>query len=143
MVHARFAIGAGLKAGLPPRVAAPHRGGMRLQLQERAKTFGLHTAYGNLGLLLVVHAELEAGFEPWNHFLDSVNVDEVRAMDAPEGIGIEIGLQLLNGAIVRLPFEIRGDHGNQSVVNSRVDHVLRVDDEIPMVALNEDLGALE
>src|SRR5215218_9396853 len=61
------------------RADAPRpRGELRtLQPQESAKPFGLHAAYRDFGLFLVIHANLVARFEPRDHFTDSVDVDEV------------------------------------------------------------------
>ena len=42
--------------------------------EEFPKSLGLSAADRDLGLLLVVHPELKAGFKPRDHFLNSVNV---------------------------------------------------------------------
>jgi len=60
-----------------------------LQLQQRAQPFGLNTANGDLRLLFVVHPDLVAGFEPWDDFLDPVDIHQVGPVDAPEKLRIE------------------------------------------------------
>ena len=39
------------------------------EVRAVAEAFGLHPAYRDLGLLFIVHAELETRLEPRNHFL--------------------------------------------------------------------------
>jgi hypothetical protein len=55
-----------------------------LEVEEFAQALGLLARDGNFGLFLVVHFDHEAGFEPRNDFLDVVDVDEIRAVGAPE-----------------------------------------------------------
>ena len=59
----------------------------------------------DLRVLLIVHAELVAGLEPWHHFLNPVQVHQVGAMDAPEHVAVEIGLEFPRwcGSSSRLP----------------------------------------
>src|ERR1700728_1553791 len=38
--------------------------GTSLQLKQRPESLGLHAAHRNFSLLLVIHAQLEAGLEP-------------------------------------------------------------------------------
>src|SRR6266849_9989531 len=72
----------------------------RLHLQQLAQPFCLRAADGNLRLLFIRHFEHVAGLEPRHHFLDAVDVDQVRSVRAPKDVGIERGLQLLDGAVV-------------------------------------------
>ena len=44
-----------------------------LELEQCSQPLGLHSAYWNFGVLLVVHAQLEAALEPRDHFLDAVD----------------------------------------------------------------------
>ena len=50
----------------------------------------MDAADGDFGGLFVVHADLEARFEPGDYFADAVDVDQVRAVDAPEDLGVEV-----------------------------------------------------
>src|SRR5208282_280579 len=50
-----------------------------LQLKEFAEALGLRAGNGDFGLAFVVHLEHVARFEPRNHFLDVIDVDEVGA----------------------------------------------------------------
>jgi len=54
------------------------------EAEEFAKALGLGAADRNLGLLLIVHAELVRALKPGNHLADAVDVDQVGAMGAPE-----------------------------------------------------------
>ena len=64
---------------------------------------------GDFGLFFVVHFEHEAGFEPGDDFLDVVDVDEIGAVRAPEGIGIESGEEFFEGAVVARCLRLRLD----------------------------------
>src|SRR5579884_1528167 len=79
-----------------------------LQPEQFAKTTRLRTANGNFGLLLVVHAEHVARFEPRHHFADVIDVHQVGTMRAPEGVWIELREQFLQGAAIGLSFHLRG-----------------------------------
>src|SRR6266581_190766 len=59
------------------------------ELEQFAHAFDLGAAYGNFGVLLVVHFQHEGGVEPRNDFLDVMNVHQERAVRPPEGIGIQ------------------------------------------------------
>jgi len=49
----------------------------RLESEKLAQALGLGAAYGDLGLLLVIHAELVGTLEPGDHFLDSIDIHEI------------------------------------------------------------------
>ena len=112
----------------------------KLEAEEGAEAFGLDAGDGDFGALFVVHAELEARFEPGDHFADAVDVHEPRAVDAPELFGVEAGLELLDGFVGRLAFEGGGDDGDEAVVDGGVDDFVGVDDPVAVVAADEDLG---
>ena len=82
--------------------------GSTLQLEQLPEPLGLRAADGDLRLLLVVHAQLVAGFEPGHHFADLVDVDHEAAMGAPETRWIEQFEQLLESAALGLALEGRG-----------------------------------
>ena len=63
-------------------------------------------------------------------------------MHAPERLRIEIGLQLLDGPVIRFAFHTRCHHGDQTVVNGRVNDILRIHNEVAIVALHQKLSAL-
>jgi len=54
------------------------------QSEKLAEPLGLSAADRDLGLLLVVHAQLIGAFEPGDNFLDAIDVYQVRAVGAPE-----------------------------------------------------------
>src|SRR5207245_8818652 len=58
-----------------------------------SQPFCLGSADGNLRLLFIRHFEHVAGLEPRHHFLDAVDVDQIRSVRAPKDVGIERGLQ--------------------------------------------------
>jgi len=102
----------------------------------------LLAADGDFGLFFVVHFEHEAGFEPRDDFLDVVDVDEIGAMRAPEGFGIEGGVELLEGAVVGGAFEILGGDGNEAAFDGGEDEVFGVDQEHTLLGADEDFGGL-
>src|SRR5258708_8384061 len=59
------------------------------ELEEFAHAFDLGAAYGNFGVLLVVHFQHEGGVEPRHYFLDVMNVHQERAAPPPKGIRIQ------------------------------------------------------
>src|ERR1700754_2985280 len=71
-----------------------------LNLEQCAEPARLNPAHRNFGLPAIVHFELEARFEPGNHFADLVDVDQERAVHTPEKVGIEVRLQLLDRLVV-------------------------------------------
>jgi hypothetical protein len=64
----------------------------RLQLEQFAHAFDLRAAHRNFRLLLIVHFQHVAGLEPRHHFLDVVNVHQIRAVRPPERFGIQRGV---------------------------------------------------
>ena len=73
-----------------------------LQIQQLPQPSRLGAADGDFGLLAVVHLQLIGAFEPGDHFFDAVDVDEMRAVDAPEDVRIKVALEILDGAEVGL-----------------------------------------
>src|SRR5208283_362945 len=73
---------------------------MALEVEEFAEAFGLLAGDGDFGLFLVVHFEHERGFEPGHDFLDVMNVDEIGAVGAPEGVGVEGFEEFVERAVV-------------------------------------------
>ncbi len=60
------------------------RGSKKSESEEFSQPLGLGAADGNLGLLLVVHAQLVGTLEPGHNFADTVDVHQVGTMRAPE-----------------------------------------------------------
>lgn len=56
--------------------------------EQFPQPFGLSPADRNLGLLLVVHAQLVGTLEPGNDFADAVDVHQVGAVRPPEKIRV-------------------------------------------------------
>ena len=52
--------------------------------EQLAESLGLSPADRDLGLLLVIHAQLVRAFEPGNDFADTVDIHQVGAMSPPE-----------------------------------------------------------
>lgn len=63
-----------------------------LQLKQFPQPPRLYPTYRNLGVLLVVHAKLVARLKPRYHFLDPVDIHQVRAVNPPKHLAIEAGL---------------------------------------------------
>ena len=63
-------------------------GGKDLQSEQLAQSLGLSPADRNLGLFLVIHPELVGTLKPRDDFANSIDVDYVRAVSAPEKISI-------------------------------------------------------
>ena len=76
-----------------------------LQIEQFPQPLGLRAAHRNLGLLLVVHAQLVAGLEPRHHFADVVDVHHKAAMGAPETRRVQQLQQLFEGAALGLALE--------------------------------------
>jgi hypothetical protein len=55
-----------------------------LQLEQFPQPLRLHAANGNLRLLLVSHLQHVASLEPGHHFLDVMDIHQVRAVRTPE-----------------------------------------------------------
>ena len=81
-----------------------------LHLQQFAEALGLRAADRNFRLLLIVHFQHVARLEPGKHFLDVVDIHQMRTMRPPEPPGIERLGQFLDGAVIRTAFQLaRGD----------------------------------
>jgi hypothetical protein len=63
-----------------------------LQLKQFPQPPRLYPTNRNLGVLLVVHAKLVARLKPRYHFLDPVDIHQVRAVNPPKHLAIEAGL---------------------------------------------------
>ena len=100
------------------------------------------TGDGDFGLLFVVHFEHEAGFEPRNDFLDVVDVDEIGAMGTPEGIGVEGGVEFVQGAVVGGAFHVLGDDGDEPAFDGGEDEIAGIDEEHALLGPDEDFGGL-
>jgi len=113
-----------------------------LQVEEVAEAAGLLAGNGDFGGLLVVHFEHEAGFEPGNHFLDVVDVDEIGAMGAPEGFGVEGGVEFVKGTIVGGAFDVFGDDGDEAAFDGSEDEIGGIDEQHALLRADEDFGGL-
>ena len=113
-----------------------------LKFEEFAEAFGLLAGDGDFGGFLVVHFEHEAGFEPGDNFLDVVDIDEIGAVGAPEGVGVEGGVEFLEGAVVGRAFEILGGDGDEAAFDGSEDEVFGVHQKHALLRANEDFGRL-
>src|ERR1700735_357942 len=113
-----------------------------LEFQKLAQAFGLGARDGNFARALVVHFEHVAGLEPGDDFLDVVDIDEVRAVRAPETIGVEGGGKLLDGAVVGDAFEVARENGDGAVLDGRVNHVVGIHQEHAFLGFYEELNWL-
>ncbi len=100
-----------------------------LEFEEFAEALGLLAAHGDFGLFLVVHFQHEAGFEPGHDFLDVMDVDEIGAVRAPEGLGLQGVEQFLEGAVVGGAFDVFGDDGNEATFDGGEDKVFCIDEQ--------------
>ena len=82
---------------------------------------------GDFGGFFVVHFQHEAGLEPGDDFADVVDVDEIGAVRAPEGVGVEGGVELFEGAVVGGAFEVFGGDGDEAAFDGGEDEVFGVD----------------
>jgi hypothetical protein len=112
------------------------------EVEEFAKAFGLLAGHGDFGLFFVVHFEHEGGFEPGDHFFDVVDVDEIGAVRAPEGFGVEGREEFVEGAVVRRAFGVFGGDGDEAAFDGGEDEIARVDQEHALLGANEDFGGL-
>jgi len=102
----------------------------------------LGAADGDFRVLAVRHAQLVGAFEPGDDFLDVIDVDQIGAVHAPEHAGIEIGLQLFDGAVIGLALQILAHERDQPVVDRGKDEVVRVQQQKAIGAAHEELGLL-
>ena len=63
-------------------------GGQSSESEQLPQPFGLSPADWNLGLLLVVHAQLVRALEPRDDFSDSVGIHQVGAVRPPKQIRV-------------------------------------------------------
>ncbi len=115
---------------------------MESEFEEFAEAFGLLAGDGDFGGLFVVHFEHEAGFEPGDDFADVVDVDEVGAVGAPEGVWVEGGVEFLEGAVVGGAFEVFRGNGDQAAFDGGEDQIFGIDQEHALLGADEDFGWL-
>src|ERR1039457_4037516 len=115
----------------PRRSTASNR---LLKLEQRPQPLGLHPAHRYLGVLAVVHAQLEAALEPRDHFLDPVDVHQERPVYAPEDLRVQVRLQLFDRPVIRFALDRRRYHRYEPVVDGRVNHVLCIDHAVTAAA---------
>ena len=113
-----------------------------LQVEEFAEAFGLLAGDGDFGLFFVVHFDHEAGFEPGHDFLDVVDVDEIGAVGAPEGFGVERGVELLESAVVGGAFQVAGEDGDEAAFDAGEDEIFGVDEEQALLGAQQHFGGL-
>ncbi len=58
-----------------------------------------------------------------------VDVDEIGAVGSPEGVGVERGVEFLEGAVVGGAFEVFGGDGDEAALDGGEDEVFGVDEE--------------
>ena len=63
-------------------------------------------------------------------------------MYPPKYFGIQVGLQFLDGPVIRLTFELRGHDRDQAIIDGGLDHVLRIDYQVPVISFDQKFGAL-
>lgn len=112
---------------------------MGLEIEELAEAAGLGAADRNVGGAAVVHAELVAGLEPRDNFLDVIDVYEKTAVYAPEALGVEGLLEVLEGAVIGGAFELSGIDGDKTVVDGSEDHFIGVDEQKPLTGFHQQL----
>src|SRR5882724_2772958 len=71
-----------------------------------------------------------------------MNVDEIGAMWAPEGFGIERGVQFFEGAVVGAAFDFRGGDGDQAILDGGENHVFGIDQQQALLRLDQHLHRL-
>ena len=99
-------------------------------------------ADGDLGLALVVHAELVTGLEPGDDFANVVEVDDEAAMSAPEEGGVEEVEELLEGAALGVAFKGLGDDADDAFVDGGEADVGLIDEEQAALGLDDEAGGL-
>jgi hypothetical protein len=112
------------------------------EFEEFAEAFSLLAGDGDFGGFFVVHFEHEAGFEPGDDFADVMDVDKIRAVGAPEGVGVEGGVKFLEGAVVGGTFEVSGGDGDEAPFDGSEDQVLGVDEEHALLGADQDFAGL-
>ena len=99
-------------------------------------------ADGDLGLALVVHAELITGLEPRDNFADVVEIDDEAAMGAPEEGGVEEVEQFLEGAALGVAFNGLGDDADDAFIDGGEADVGLIDEEQAALGLDDEAGGL-
>jgi hypothetical protein len=97
---------------------------------------------GDFGLFFVVHFYHEAGLEPGNDFLDVMDVDEIGAVRAPEGVGGESVVELFKGAVVGGAFDIASGDGDESTFDGSEDEIFGVDEQHALLGFDQDFAGL-
>src|SRR5580704_17892857 len=113
-----------------------------LQLEQFPQPLRLHAANGNLRLLLVSHLQHVATLEPGHHFLDVMDIHQVRAVRTPERFGIERLVQVFQGPVVGGTFRVARHHGNEPVIDRSEKKVFRVYQQQALLRFHEQLGRL-
>jgi len=111
-----------------------------LEVEEFAEALGLGAAYGDLGLLAVVHAELVAGLEPGDDFADVLDVDDEGAVGAPELFGVELFLEFFEGAAVGVAFDVARDDGDAAFFDGGEAEVFLVDKQEAALGADDDFA---
>ena len=96
----------------------------------------------DFGLFFVVHFEHEAGFEPGDDFLDVMDVDVIGAMRAPEGLRIEGGEELFEGAVIGSAFGVFGEDGDEAAFDGGENEVGGIDEKHALLRPDKDFGRL-
>jgi hypothetical protein len=120
----------------------PPCAGVLLQVEEFAEALGLLAGDGDFGLFFVVHFEHKAGFEPGHDFFDVVNVDEIRAMRAPEGFGVQAGEEFVEGAVVGGAFGVFGGDGDEAAFDGSENQIAGIDEQHALLGADENFGGL-
>jgi hypothetical protein len=79
------------------------------------------TGDGDFGLFFVVHFDHETRFEPGDYFFDVMDVDQIGAVRAPEGIGIQAGVEFFEGAALGSAFYLAGYYRDQAAFDGGED----------------------
>ena len=93
----------------------------RLQFQVFAQPARLGSAHRDFGRFRVLHPQDVVPTEPRDDLLDLVDVDEMRAVHAPEHARIEARLQLVERPIVRRAGMLTRDDGDPVVAEGAGD----------------------
>ena len=126
------------------RVRHPAQAGVPvpLEVEEFAEALGLLAGDGDFGLFFVVHFEHEAGFEPGDDFLDVMNVDEIGAVGAPEGVGVEGVEEFVESAVVGGAFGVLGEDGDEAAFDGGENEIAGIDEEHALLRTDQDFGGL-
>ena len=97
----------------------------------------MDAAYGDFGGFFVVHFQDESGVEPGDDFLDVLGVHEEGAVRAPEGFGIERGVQLFERAVVGRAFDVARHDDDGAAFGRGENNVFAVDEEQALLRLHQ------